>query len=111
MSQHYSDPARASDPHALPDVEVFESRAAVIHCNRGCEHSIVPAASVEATAPEVYCPRCGYHSAKARYAKAPLGVKAFWWQPCFPGCLPDSDPVGPFATEAEAFADAQRGEE
>lgn len=23
MSQHYSDPSRASDPHALPDVEVF----------------------------------------------------------------------------------------
>lgn len=23
MSQHYSDPSRESDPHALPDVEVF----------------------------------------------------------------------------------------
>lgn len=23
MSQHYSDPSRADDPHALPDVEVF----------------------------------------------------------------------------------------
>jgi hypothetical protein len=23
MTQHYSDPARATDPHALPDVEVF----------------------------------------------------------------------------------------
>lgn len=23
MSMHYSDPARAEDPHALPDVEVF----------------------------------------------------------------------------------------
>lgn len=30
----------------------------------------------------------------------------YWW-PCFPGCLPDSDPVGPFTTEAEALADAQ----
>ena len=30
----------------------------------------------------------------------------YWW-PCFPGCLPDGDPVGPFATEAEAIADAQ----
>jgi hypothetical protein len=23
MTQHYSDPTRESDPHALPDVEVF----------------------------------------------------------------------------------------
>jgi hypothetical protein len=30
----------------------------------------------------------------------------YWWA-CFPGCLPDSDPCGPFETEAEALADAQ----
>ena len=31
----------------------------------------------------------------------------FYWQAGFPGCLADGDPVGPFATEAEAIADAQ----
>lgn len=30
----------------------------------------------------------------------------YWWS-CFPGCVPDSDPYGPFDTEAEAIADAQ----
>lgn len=30
----------------------------------------------------------------------------YWWS-CFPGCLPDSDPSGPFETEQEAIADAQ----
>lgn len=30
----------------------------------------------------------------------------YWW-PCFPGCLPDGEPVGPFDTEAEATCDAQ----
>ena len=30
----------------------------------------------------------------------------YWWS-CFPGCIPDSDPYGPFLTEAEAIADAQ----
>ena len=30
----------------------------------------------------------------------------YWWS-CFPGCLPDSDPIGPFATEAKALEDAQ----
>ncbi len=30
----------------------------------------------------------------------------YWWY-CFPGCLPDGEPNGPFDTEAEAIADAQ----
>ena len=28
---------------------------------------------------------------------------SFYWQSCFPDCLPDSDAVGPFQTEAEAI--------
>lgn len=35
----------------------------------------------------------------------------WYWQPCFPGCLPDGPPVGPFETEAEALADAREGVE
>ncbi len=30
----------------------------------------------------------------------------YWWS-CFPGCLPDGEPSGPYKTEAEALADAQ----
>ena len=30
----------------------------------------------------------------------------YYW-PCFPGCLPDGDPVGPFASETEAKAMAE----
>jgi hypothetical protein len=30
----------------------------------------------------------------------------YWW-PCFPGCLPDGEASGPFASEADAIADAQ----
>jgi hypothetical protein len=30
----------------------------------------------------------------------------YWWS-CFPGCLPDGDPYGPFKTEALALADAR----
>ena len=36
----------------------------------------------------------------------PLGAGWYWWA-CFPGCLPDGDPCGPFATEAEALEDAR----
>jgi hypothetical protein len=31
----------------------------------------------------------------------------YWW-PCFPGCLPDGDPEGPFDTEEEAMEDARQ---
>ena len=33
--------------------------------------------------------------------------KAGWyWWPCFEGCLPDSEPVGPFAHSLDALCDA-----
>ena len=32
----------------------------------------------------------------------------WYWHACF---LPDGDPMGPFATEAEALADAQDGQQ
>lgn len=32
----------------------------------------------------------------------------YYWQACFPGCMPDSEfPSGPFETEAAAFANAR----
>lgn len=33
------------------------------------------------------------------------GVGWFYWS-CFPGCLPDSDPFGPFESERAAIDDA-----
>jgi hypothetical protein len=30
----------------------------------------------------------------------------YWWS-CFPGCLPDGEPNGPFTTEEEALNNAQ----
>ncbi len=74
--QAYSDPSRESDPHALPDVEVFYQSEA---------------------SPE-WGDLDGYYG----------GPGWYYWA-CMPGCLPDSDPVGPFATQAEALADAQEG--
>jgi hypothetical protein len=79
--QAYSDPKRASDPHALPNVEVF------YHAYDG-------------TARTEWLDDAG----------EPYDAGWYWW-PCFPGCLPDGDPVGPFATEAEALADAQEDAE
>lgn len=30
----------------------------------------------------------------------------FYWWACFPGCLPDGDPEGPFGDAEEAYDDA-----
>ena len=35
-----------------------------------------------------------------------LSAGWYWW-PCFPGCMPDGEPNGPFGTEALAIEDAQ----
>lgn len=109
MPHYYSNPQDETSEHKLPDIEVWEDRAAAVHCTRSecAAASIVPASSVEATLPEVYCPACGYHAATARYAKAPHGISSWFWQGCFPGCLPDGEFYGPFASEEEALADAR----
>ena len=96
--QAYSDPARESDPHALPDLEIFfvhkgprRSHDRIYqmefcdHCNTDIGQSGTPCED---------CPDHGWY---------------YWY--CFPGCMPDSDPVGPFATEADALADAREGVE
>ena len=71
--QAYSDPSRESNPHALPDVEVFHSDD------------------------------CFFEPGDDAMNSAP----GWYWWSCFPGCLPDSEPIGPFETEAAALADAQ----
>jgi DNA-directed RNA polymerase subunit RPC12/RpoP len=38
-----------------------------------------------------------------------IGRNGWWWWSCLPGCLPDSDVLGPFKTEAEALEDAGQG--
>ncbi len=78
MSQHYSDPSRESDPHALPNVEVFYMSAADL-------------LDSDWTDGEGDSKDTGWY---------------YWY--CFPGCLPDSYPCGPYASEAEALAAARQ---
>ena len=79
--QAYSDPKRENEPLALPDVEVFEITATDLMDGEWMDE---------------------------QGSQLPEGW--YWWA-CFPGCLPDGDPYGPFATEAEALADAQENAE
>ena len=97
--QFYSDPTRESDPHALPDVEVFEltarERAAqdeelVFEYMRRPEFRLATMNS-----------RDREKMFDAMIAEEGITGGWFYWY-CFPGCLPDSDAIGPFASPAEA---------
>lgn len=89
MSQHYSDPKREKETYALPDVEVWE------HTKQQClQNDTHPRPQKCYLDGGDECGGPGYY---------------YWF--CFPGCLPDSEPVGPFETEAEALEDARDGVE
>ena len=57
---------------------------------------------------EVFNPAYSHRADKEMRKLAREAPGWYYWF-CFPGCLPDSDPVGPFESEAEALADAQKG--
>ena len=102
--QAYSNPSRKIGPHDLPDIEVFELTAQ-------------EAAALDVDLVDEYMKRHEYRmatiSASARdkmlddVAKEE-GIKGGWfyWY-CFPGCMPDSEAIGPFETAALALAAAQ----
>ncbi len=90
---HYSNPDRENDPYTLPDIEIFKvasvSEAAEMF---GFERDVDTWVAVE-----------------DRIEVFPHEYLGFYWRPCFPGCLPDGDPIGPFPTWRDALDDA-RGE-
>lgn len=79
MNQAYFDHERESDPYSLPDCEVFYR-------------------TISENISDGWIDDDG----------EPLEAGWYWWT-CFPGCLPDSEPMGPFATEQEALDDARDG--
>lgn len=80
MPQHDSNPKRESKLKALPDIETFYiSRDQAVTANR-----------------------------KIGEEGEPMEMGWYYWF-CFPRWLPVNDPIGPFATEAEALADARDG--
>lgn len=105
--QAYSNPKRENDPHSLSDVEVWQVTA-----NR----KLRPDFDYSAECGYSVCASCGkaFYPMELECEDEPspcCGVLAlepgwYWWT-CLPGCLPDSEPNGPFTTRAEAIADAQ----
>lgn len=104
----YSDPSRESDPHALPDVEIFQLTAA-------------EAAELDEDLIYEYMKRREFRlaSMNSRTREAMIdamvreeGIKGGWfWWTCFSGCLPDGPANGPFESAEAARIDAQSGNE
>lgn len=104
MTQAYSDPSREADPHALPDIEVFERTArecALDDEDLVCEYM------------KQHEFRLASMNNQVRESMIDAIIKEenirggwFWWS-CFPGCLPDGPPMGPFNSYENALADAQ----
>lgn len=77
MSYHYTDASRESDPHARTDVQVFHSSDA-----------------------------CWYEPEDFPNDECP-GGPGYYYAFGSPGCLWDSEPVGPFGTRTEALKAAR----
>lgn len=92
MTQHYSNPERESDPHALPDVETFYVHGTCAHCGDTLG----------------YDPRQRpWQHRSHRVEEWHTDGQGWYWQSCFPDCLPDGEPNGPFDTEELAVEDAR----
>lgn len=99
MSYEYSDPKRESAWSALPDLEIWESAIYIMACDCG-DYEVS-----EGFAGEFSCPSC---DAQVEYVTRTNRAGWFFWF-CFPGCLPDGDETGPFASFKLALATARKG--
>lgn len=77
MAQHYSNPKRAKDAYSLPDLETFYRTQ-----EENREYGDVDGDD------------------------NPMPAGWYFWY-CFPGCMPDSEPNGPYDTEALAVLAAR----
>ena len=99
--QAYSDPSRESDPHSLPDIEVFQLTA---------EEAAMQDEDVVYEFSKRHEFRFCFMNGKVREAMVDAIIREqgitggwFWWS-CSPGCLPDGPAFGPFKTKCEALA-------
>ena len=76
--QAYSNPKKEADPYALPDLEIFYH-----------EQGDYP------------------DSEQWQDGDGDELPSGFYYWYCFPGCMPEGDPIGPFETEEEALTQAQ----
>ena len=90
MSYHHTDQSRENEPYALLDVEAFECTCPLKWSGHG-------EPTRDHRHPDLDCPVASINDHERGYYYA-FGL---------PGCLWDSDPVGPFETKEEALREAR----
>lgn len=117
--QAYSDPSRENDPYSLPDVEVFEIKVLDILCSDPgdiwfellCESRDVPHNDRKSWLSMCQFTSNDTHTSMEENlgeirADAEQMIGWYYWY-CLPGCLPDSDPYGPFPTAEAALTECR----
>src|SRR5438445_7969082 len=104
MTQAYSNPDRESDPHALPDLEIFQMTAQ--ECAERDEDLVNEYMKRREFRLAGISSRDREHMLDAIVEEKGITGGWFYWY-CFPGCMPDSEPVGPYASHDEAKTAAQ----
>lgn len=100
----YSNPERQNDTYALPDVEVFQltaEEAALLWEGMIYDYQKMHEFRLASMNRQVF----------AKMIERIIednGITGGWfYRFCFPGCLPESDPIGPYKTAAAATKAAQ----
>ena len=108
MGYHYLDQKRANDPYYLPSVEIYQMtdeealelgnyEDEVYEMGKRYEYRLasmntrVRSKMIDALIEEIGSDNLG----------------GYYWRICLPGCMPDSDPSGPFKTWEDALKDAR----
>lgn len=93
----YSDPSRSTETYTMPDVEVWYHEHQAKNLRRQNPN--------EGNGPHDYCVFPSETDPDQAYPEC-YGTGFYFWY-CMPGCLPDSEPFGPYETEEEAISAAQ----
>ena len=92
MTQAYSDQSRELDEHVLPNIAVFYMNVfdfvTASHNTWMAERTM----DLDPTNSEEH----------------PASLAGWYYWYCLPGCLPDSEAIGPFTSEKDALVDAQK---
>jgi hypothetical protein len=104
MGQEYSDPERQGDKWSLPDLEVFQLTAReVAEQDEEMIHDYMRRHEFKLAAMNS---RVRERMFDTMIEEQGIEGGWFYWY-CFPGCMPDCDATGPFASYAEALAAAR----
>jgi hypothetical protein len=104
--QFYSDPRREKEKYALPNCEAFEVTAGEWWWDANGERVDAPLHDGVNCADLSDNDRQADEDCPEHRDWSPCEAGWYYWY-CLPGCMPDSDPLGPYETAEEAIKACQ----